>query len=408
MIKDKGQFLAKAKSMIVQNIQKRTVFTRADLNRLISLSPHVDLNPCFLITLQALTETRYIDILEVPNRGKLPTYPSEALNNIWSIKSTPPDSFASDTQIFPIEGTQKVSTCPNCNGAGEISRVCWSCGGSGSRVCSSCAGSGSIVREEYVGSGRTVVRREVCTYCGGRGKEVCSSCSGTGRVIETCSRCDGYGSVVSFTAVICNFKPHKWERVVSRWNLPFKLLQSMKEESVFEAAVSPQIIPQLSKFPKEVQEEVKGLVGEMKELVGGDTRLIRNLLTIKTIPAACVTFRILGVEGNAWLLGKDFERLYLPKVPLTFDSWVKLKDWFSVALAALSLLGFGLLRLGIHFHSLGDVSVFLLFLGGGLWAVSGLVLFVRRPIAGLVLFALTTLTFLLFRLFDLVLYEVRK
>jgi len=31
--------------------------------------------------------------------------------------------------------------------------------------------------------------------------------------------------------------------------------------------------------------------------------------------------------------------------------------------------------------------------------VSGLVLFVRRPIAGLVLLALTTLTFLLFRPF---------
>ena len=76
--------------------------------------------PCFLITLQALTETRYIDILEAPNRGRLPTFPSEVLNNIWSINSTPPNSFASDTQIFPIEGTQKVSTCPNCNGVGEI------------------------------------------------------------------------------------------------------------------------------------------------------------------------------------------------------------------------------------------------------------------------------------------------
>ena len=396
MIEDKGQFLAKAKSMIVQNIQKRTVFTRADLNRLVSLSPHVDLSPCFLITLQALTETRYIDTLEAPNKGRLPTFPSKALNNIWSINSTPPNSFTSDRQIFPIEGTQRVSTCPNCEGAGEISRACWSCGGSGSIVCPSCAGSGSIVRDEYVGSGRTVVKREVCSHCGGRGREVCFSCHGTGRVIVTCSRCDGYGSVVSFKAVICNFKPYKWEKAVSRWNLPFKLLQSMKEESVFEAAVSPQIIPQLSKFPKEVQEEVKGLVGEMKGLVESDTRLIRNLLTIKTIPAACVTFRILGVEGNAWLLGKDFEGLYLPKVPLTFDSWVRLKDWLSVALAALSLLGFGFLRLGIHFRSLGDVSVFLLFLGGGLWAVSNLVLFVRRPIAGLVLFALTALTFLFF------------
>jgi hypothetical protein len=294
MVKDKGQFLAKAKSMIVQDIQRRTVFTRADLNRLISLSPHVDLNPCFLITLQALTETKYIDILEAPNRGRLPTFPSEVFNNIWSINSTPPNSFASDTQIFPIEGTQKVSTCPNCNGVGEISRVCWSCSGSGSRVCSSCAGSGSIVREEYVGSGRTVVRREVCSSCRGRGREVCSSCGGTGRVVETCSRCVGYGSIVSFTAVICKFKPYKWERAVSRWNLPFKLLQSMKEESVFEAEVSPQALSQLSKFPKEVQGEVKGLVEEMKGLIGNNTRLIRNLLTIKTIPAACVTFRILG------------------------------------------------------------------------------------------------------------------
>jgi len=170
----------------------------------------------------------------------------------------------------------------------------------------------------------------------------------------------------------------------------------MREESVFEAEISPQVLPQLGKFPREVQEEVKGLIREMKGLVESDTRLIRNLLTIKTIPAACVTFRILGVEGNAWLLGKDFEGLYLPKVPLTFDSWVRLKDWLSVALAALSLLGFGFLRLGIHFRSLGDVSVFLLFLGGGLWAVSNLVLFVRRPIAGLVLFALTALTFLFF------------
>jgi hypothetical protein len=92
IIKDKGQFLAKAKSMIVQDIQRRTVLTRADLNRLISLSPQIDLNPCFLITLQALTETRRIDTLVVPNRGKLPTYPSEALNNIWLINSNPPSS----------------------------------------------------------------------------------------------------------------------------------------------------------------------------------------------------------------------------------------------------------------------------------------------------------------------------
>jgi hypothetical protein len=394
MIKDKGYLLAKARLMIVQDIQGKTVFTRADLNRLIILSPQIDLSPCFLITLQALTETRQIDTLVVPNRGKLPTYPKEALNNIWFINSNPPPSFSSDTQIFPIEGTQKVSTCPRCNGEGEISRACWSCNGSGSVVCSNCAGSGSIVEEEYVGSGRTAVRR-VCSYCGGKGREVCFTCSGGGRVIEICSKCDGVGSLISFRAVICNFKPYNWEGMVSRWDLPFKLLQSMKEESVFEAEISPQVLPQLSKFPKEVQEEIKGLVGEMKGLVGSDTRLVRNLLTIKTIPAACVTFRILGNEGNAWLLGKDFEGLYLPKVPLTFDSWVKLKDWFSFGLTAASLLGLGIFYLGILRHSLGGVSGPLLFIGGSLWAVSNLVLLFRRPIAGCLVLFLGVLTFFL-------------
>jgi hypothetical protein len=161
----------------------------------------------------------------------------------------------------------------------------------------------------------------------------------------------------------------------------------MKEESVFETEISPQVLPQLSKFPKEVQEEVKGLVGEMEGLVGSDTRLVRNLLTIKTIPAACVTFRILGVEGNAWLLGKDFERLYLPKVPLTFDSWVKLKDWFSFGLAASSLLSFLVLCLGILLHrTFSGVSILLLFIGGSLWLVSSLALLVRRPKACLFLF----------------------
>ena len=395
MIKDKSYFLAKARSMIVQDIQRRTAFTRADLNRLINLSPQIDLSPCFLITLQALTETRQIDTLVVPNRGKLPTYPKEALNNIWFINSNPPSSFASDTQIFPIEGTQKVSTCSSCNGEGKISRICWSCNGSGSKVCSNCAGSGYIVEEEYVGSGRTAVRREICSYCGGKGKEVCFTCSGNGRVIEICSTCDGVGSLISFRAVICNFKPYNWGRMVSQWDLPFELLQSMKEESVFEAEISPQVLPQLSKFPKEVQEEVKGLVGEMQGLVGSDTRLVRNLLTIKTIPAACVTFRILGNEGNAWLLGKDFEGLYLPKVPLTFHSWVKLKDWFSFGLWASSLLGLVIFCLGILRHPLGGVSVPLLFIGGGLWAVSNLVLLVRRPIAGCLVLFLAVLTFFL-------------
>ncbi|MCS7187498.1 MAG: hypothetical protein RMK89_11170, partial [Armatimonadota bacterium] len=89
MIKDKGRFFAKAKALIVQNIQNRTIFTRVDLSRFLSLDPKVEESTDYLVTLQTLTEQRYIDWFEEPDRGRfIPRAPAN-LNSVWDIASIP-------------------------------------------------------------------------------------------------------------------------------------------------------------------------------------------------------------------------------------------------------------------------------------------------------------------------------
>ena len=354
-MQSKGQLLFKAKTMIIHNIRSRTIFTRDDLYRFISLSPNVEQSTDYLIALRTLTETRYIDWLEEPdNKSFIPKVPI-TMNSVWDITSIPPNEFVSDRQIYPIEGSEQRFTCPNCSGVGEVVRICYSCNGSGREVCLQCAGSGIISCYSCNGTGTrrdfNLNRLEKCSYCDGKGKEICSSCGGqggrvcfrcdgTGRVVETCRRCLGVGRLIRYKAIICDFKPHEFTETISRWNLPFKQLKSAEASQVWEMPVRANLPLNLQGHPVEVQSATNSLVQQMVSLQSGDTRIVRSVLSIKAIPVARITFRLHNVPGEAWLLGKDFKQVYLPKVPLTFETWFRLKDWVSVGLTAGCFFGF--------------------------------------------------------------------
>lgn len=449
MIKDKGQFLSKAKALIVQNIQNRTIFTRGDLGRFISIHPNVEESLDYLVTLQTLTETRHIDWFEEPDRGQfIPKAPAN-LKSVWDLTSTPPSGFVSDRQVYPIAGTQQVLSCPVCSGAGQVTGVCSSCNGGGRIVCSQCAGQGVVSCSSCGGTGRKVCSqcrgqgnmtcsscngtgvtsfgrcsrcngtgkeicwfcrgsggdrcfncdgngRKVCWSCGGKGGKVCFQCEGTGKVIVTCSKCAGVGRLRRYQAVVCVFKPHEFNEVVSRWGLPIKPMKAAEASDVWQTSLNIKSPPDLSRYPSEVQRAINSLANQMVALEGaeknGETRLVRNQLTVKIVPVAHITFRLHGVVGDAWLLGKDFGQVYLPKVPFTFETWLRLKDWVSVGLAILSTIGFIgfilLLRSAQTFPT-SDVTIWLLISSCVIWFVSGLILLVRRIIAGLLLFAIT-------------------
>ncbi|MEZ8220397.1 hypothetical protein GG496_000564 [Candidatus Fervidibacteria bacterium JGI MDM2 JNZ-1-D12] len=405
VIKDKGQFLAKAKALIAQNIQGRTFFTRGDLIRFISLDPNVEESVDHLVTLQTLTERRYIDWFEEPDRGRFHPKAPANLNSVWDIASTPPSSFVSDTQIYPIAGSQQVFPCSICSGTGELTVACRPCEGSGRRICYRCSGTGSEVCSSCNGSGTRVgfndrlercsscdgSGRRICYSCNGRGGEVCDFCRGTGRVIERCSRCDGVGRLIRYQAVVCEFKPHEFTEVVSRWGLPLKEMKAAEASSTWQTNIQPSLPLSFSQFPQEVQGAINLVANQAKGLEVGDTRLIRTQLSVKAVPVAHVSFRLHGVPGDAWFLGKDFQRVFIPKVPFTFETWLRLKDWISVGLAILSLLGFvGFALTAPTIYLYGSDNMFwLLLFCCAIWVISGVILLVRRLIAGLILFAVT-------------------
>ncbi len=404
MVKDKGRFLAKAKALIVQNIQSRTFFTRGDLGRFISLDPNFEESIDHLVTLQTLTERRYIDWFEEPDRGGFHPKAPANLNSVWDISSTPPSGFVSDRQIYPIAGSRQIFPCSTCSGTGELTVACHSCGGSGRKVCHQCAGTGSEVCSSCNGSGMRKgfdnrlesciscngSGRRFCVSCDGRGGEVCGFCRGTGKVIERCLRCDGVGRLIRYQAVVCEFKPHEFNEVVSQWGLPLKELKAAEASNVWETPIQTSSPLSFSQFHQKVQSAVNSIVSQARGLEVGDTRLARTRLTVKAVPVARVSFRLHGVPSDAWFLGKDFQRVYIPKVPFTFETWLKLKDWISVGLTILSLLGFFGFAITVRQVSYGSATMFGLFLlCCSVWIVSGLILLVRRLIAGLFLFAIT-------------------
>ncbi|MDW8029494.1 MAG: hypothetical protein RMK94_14000 [Armatimonadota bacterium] len=404
MIKDKGQFLAKAKALLVQNIQNRTIFTRGDLSRFLSLDPKIQESLDHLVTLQTLTEQRYIDWFEEPDRGRfIPRAPAN-LNSVWDIASIPPAGFTSDRQIYPIAGSQQVFACPVCSGSGRLTVACYSCGGSGRRVCSRCSGAGIEICRDCNGSGaRTGFNnrlesctwckgsgRKICYSCDGKGGEVCNTCNGTGRVIKTCSKCAGVGRLIRYQAVVCVFNPHEFNEVVSQWSLPLKEIKAAEASNTWQTELNPSSQSVFSQFNAQVQSAINSLVSQASGLEVGDTRLVRTQLTVKAVPVANLSFRLHGVSGDAWFLGKNFQRVYLPKVPFTFETWLKLKDWFSVGLTILSLIGFSGFALIVRQNLYESATmVWLLIFCCAVWVVSGLVLIVRRLIAGLALFAVT-------------------
>jgi len=176
--------------------------------------------------------------------------------------------------------------------------------------------------------------------------------------------------------------------------LPLKELKSAEASQVWEMPVDVNSPLRLQGHPVEVQNAANSLVQQVAGLQSGETRLVRSVLNIKAVPVAHISFRLHGVHGDAWLLGKDFQRLYLPKVPLTFETWVQLKDWFSVGLTFGCFLCFSLFALIILSliqspYAATAAHIFGLILTGSGWVICGIILLARRLIAGLTVFAIT-------------------
>jgi hypothetical protein len=96
--------------------------------------------------------------------------------------------------LFTTEGKEFNTTCPSCEGYGDVS--CRDCD-SGNVDCGKCEGSGVIPCEECDGEGCEECDGDytTCPECDGGGTVECIRCNGNGK--EECQNCYGEGDISS-------------------------------------------------------------------------------------------------------------------------------------------------------------------------------------------------------------------
>ncbi len=395
---------------IATEIRRRVPFLRQDLATFLRIE-RLEQEQGYLVTLRLLTEKRHIETITERYHGQQVPPGSGMLSNIWELPSTPPSGWESKREVLPIPGSGSVSVCSVCDGSGTYlclkcngagTSLCDRCDGVGSRVCASCYGEG--VR--YLGSTPSQcfscngTGRQRCYHCNGSGRLVCGNCGGRGRIV--CSSCRGAGRLFRYQAVVCDFEPHRWDIVVSSWTLPPNELDLAEGIAGSEAPLN-QKATLLAPYPQKVQEATAQLEQTTSRVLQGETRLIKDLLSVKVVPIAYASFRFASRQEilQAWLLGKDFGRVYLPNLPsrtrfwliATFPTpfvksflWGARLDGLTIVSLLMGSIGLYLVHWGRAIYSPTDLMAAAILFGGMmLWGISALMTFLRRWVWGLAL-----------------------
>ncbi len=395
---------------IAAEVRRRVPFLRQDLATFLRLEK-LEQEQGYLVTLRLLTENRRMETITEPYHGQQVPPGSGVLSNIWDLPSTPPIGWESKRELLPVPGSGSVAMCTACDGTG--SWVCSQCNGVGTSLCDSCNGAGSRVCASCYGEGVRSLGSTTnrCFSCNGTGRQRCSRCDGSGRV--RCTRCEGSGRVICFSckgagrlfhyhAVVCDFKPHRWDIVVSSWSLPPSELEAAEGTEKSEAPLH-QKVTLLAPYPQEVREAASQLERNIARILQGETRVVRDLLSVKAVPIAYAPFRFASRQEvlQAWLLGKDFGRVHLPSLPPRLRFWLiatfatpfvkaflqgaKL-DALTIASLVASSVGLFLVHWGRTVYSPTDLTAAAALFGGmALWSVSVFISFLRRWVWGTVL-----------------------
>jgi uncharacterized membrane protein len=134
--------------------------------------------PSYKITILTQQETRSIDIEYFPaDRISIMNHPDRDKNNlsidVWNYEFEISDGFFDKISRKQVDGSDKLETCPKCDGTGK--KFCSDCYGHGELKCNNCAGQGE----------------ETCSHCRGKGETQCESCRGRGE--NKCYNCKGKG-----------------------------------------------------------------------------------------------------------------------------------------------------------------------------------------------------------------------
>jgi hypothetical protein len=212
-----------------------------------------DVVPCSSYTLRLASqyEDRSVAERTVPFAGG-PVDDHGRRPGPWDLQVERPGDFRERTEEVPIPHTERVRTCPRCEGRART--TCGQCQGFGKVACPWCNGTGYRVRTETrtvqdAGGNTTlqpVTTRERCTCFGG--KVGCGGCGGEGTVV--CGDCQGHGRVKTFEQLRVHFRVEHRTEVVHATRVPDRLLGQARgvvlvDEQAAPALASPKVGPRV-------------------------------------------------------------------------------------------------------------------------------------------------------------------
>lgn len=260
-----------------------------------------------------------------------PIEPSLA-RTLAAAEPTPPADFVADIQAFVVPHTDVVRPCSRCETTGR--ERCAPCTGGGMTTCTQCWGHGEA------GTGD---ESRTCHLCRGSGEISCGHCQGVGGV--ECTACLGHRKLVHSDQVIIHYQNRLEEKVLTGTAIPVGLIADASSKTAYreEAHRLEPVAGHGGGGPfRGMAARVNGRVNAAaNELIEGerlapDEKIIKQRLTVESLPVYELTYRWGGDLRRCWFYGHD-QAIHAPGYPI---SRMRVAGT-AVAAAALLAIGAG-------------------------------------------------------------------
>ncbi|KAF0232797.1 MAG: hypothetical protein FD167_4717 [bacterium] len=285
----------------------------------------IEERPIYLINIKYLLETREIVVREKAYLGEAlpintPVVAGEVA--IWEVKAPNPMGFEPNKVERDIAASRQKTSCPSCEGKGEM--WCVVCRSTGQVACSQCSGKYQFTCPSCDGKGQIEGNRRrmdckqcrgigvaICGYCR-EGLAQCSSCKGYRRI--SCQPCSAKGELLSFLALIANYKPQHINATVFSSDFPDyvrKQLNPEQEKTVVfhqegERYVNAKPINEIKHLG--LHNKIMQLVEQrlITDLQGqNNIRINKHLIEVRVCPTIYLKYSFEDTEYELWIVGSN-------------------------------------------------------------------------------------------------------
>jgi hypothetical protein len=247
----------------------------------------------YLLQYKALFEKRWEKSVTEPYTGVFE--PNSKYKNLQDIPTQEPTEYREITWSSVKEGSESVSVCKKCKGAGKV-------------FCHTCDGTGRVEKEYKDAEGQWRTRFDDCKTCRGTGK-------------LNCPICKSYGRVITYTKGFVGWEILEKEHFVREVPIPYNQLLQVAATSTKEFENAVQQLP--DSLPENVQNTLKEIIKSVKSS-SENGRILRDTLKVSTYSLIKVEYSVEDKTYAVFFFGNGLS--YSINYPLN----KKLIAWMSV------------------------------------------------------------------------------